>query len=218
MRGAVSRTHDAATTRSTPRLRQRIVRVAVADLPTRYGRFVAVGYHDNRAGSDHVALLLGEVRDKPEVTVRIHSECLTGDALGSLRCDCGDQLRAAQQQIGKIGLGVIVYLRGHEGRGIGLADKLRAYALQDLGWDTVGANQQLGLPVDAREYGAVPLILQDLGVQTVSLMTNNPDKVAALEASTVTVASRVPMPSLARPENAAYLGTKRDRLGHELVL
>jgi 3,4-dihydroxy 2-butanone 4-phosphate synthase/GTP cyclohydrolase II len=175
-----------------------------------------IGYRDARAQVDHVVLTVGEVDRNPEVPLRVHSECLTGEALASQRCDCGDQLKDAMAYIAARGLGVIVYLRGHEGRGIGLVNKLRAYAAQDRGADTVSANLALGLPVDAREYGAVGPILQDLGVSSVQLITNNPDKQRALERQGVPVRSRRPSLGSPTPENAAYLRTKRDVLGHWL--
>lgn len=201
-----------------PQVSTSVVRQATADLPTRFGRFTAVGYRDRRTGADHVALVLGDVRDKQAVLVRVQSECLTGEVFASLRCDCGEQLTAAQERIGAAGLGVVVYLRGHEGRGIGLLNKLRAYALQDRGWDTVSANEHLGLPVDAREYAAVPEILADLGVKSASLMTNNPAKVESLQGSTVGLVRQLPMPAAVTPENASYLLAKRDQLGHQRLL
>jgi len=149
------------------------------------------------------------------VLVRVHSECVTGDVFGSLRCDCGTQLDLAMRQIAEEGAGVIVYLRGQEGRGIGITHKLRAYQLQDVGFDTVDANLELGLPVDAREYSVAGQLLDDLGVRSVRLLTNNPAKVAALAAHGVDV-TRVPLPPLATPHNLRYLATKRDRLGHQL--
>jgi 3,4-dihydroxy 2-butanone 4-phosphate synthase/GTP cyclohydrolase II len=155
--------------------------------------------------------------DEP-VLVRIHSECLTGDVIGSLRCDCGAQLDCALAQVAREGRGAIVYLRGHEGRGIGLGHKLRAYALQDLGRDTVDANLELGLPIDSREYTTAAAILRALGIGRVRVLTNNPAKVAGLEQAGVDVAERVSLLTLPRPENARYLRTKQDRLGHVLGL
>lgn len=207
-----------------------VERVAVTHLPTRHGVFVAHAYRDTVTGAEHVALVMGELmgdpgedpdsgsggRDEP-VLVRLHSECLTGEALGSLRCDCGLQLEAALDAVAQAGRGVVVYLRGHEGRGVGLAHKLQAYALQDDGHDTVDANLRLGLPADARDYGVGAQILVDLGVRTVALMTNNPAKLAGIEGYGLHVADRVALPVAVRPENLRYLRTKRDRMGHELT-
>ena len=160
------------------------------------------------------AVVRGDVRGQSDVLVRVHSECLTGDAFGSLRCDCGPQLTEAMRLIAKEGTGVIVYLRGHEGRGIGLAHKLRAYNLQEQGHDTVDANLELGLPVDNREYGIGAQILVDLGVTTMRLMTNNPTKYGGLEGFGLDITERVPLQLAANPENIAYLRTKRERMGH----
>jgi 3,4-dihydroxy 2-butanone 4-phosphate synthase/GTP cyclohydrolase II len=190
----------------------RVVRVARTELPTRHGRLTAIGYRDLTTGAEHVALIAGA----PGATgalVRVHSECLTGDALGSMRCDCGPQLDAALAAIGHCG-GVVVYLRGHEGRGIGLLAKLTAYSLQDDGLDTVAANLEQGLPVDAREYGAAAAILADLGVGGVRLLTNNPAKVAGLSAHGVEVSERVPLHVGEGPANRDYLRAKRDLMGH----
>jgi 3,4-dihydroxy 2-butanone 4-phosphate synthase/GTP cyclohydrolase II len=205
------------------RLESRVVRLAVTRLPTVGGEFHAYAYADRtRDGlaapgeDEHVALVKGDVRDLENVLVRIHSECLTGDAFGSLRCDCGPQLRSALTRIEAEGCGVVVYLRGHEGRGIGLAHKLRAYELQDAGHDTVDANLQLGLPVDARDYGVGARILEDLGVRSVRLITNNPGKCAGLETYGMTVTARVPSYIAPSPENEHYLRTKRERMGHAL--
>jgi 3,4-dihydroxy 2-butanone 4-phosphate synthase/GTP cyclohydrolase II len=196
-------------------------RVAVTRLPTRHGGFVAVGYADRLDGSEHVALVAGDMADGRladghDVLVRVHSECLTGDVLGSARCDCGPQLSAALEAVAESGRGVVVYLRGHEGRGIGLLAKLQAYALQDAGLDTVDANLELGLPADAREYAAAAQVLADLGVHSVRLLTNNPAKVGALRRYGVEVVQRVPLAVGAGPENLGYLRTKRDRMGHDL--
>lgn len=186
----------------------RVEPIASAALPTRHGRFTAHGFCDVRTGAEHVALV------RPGGTrVRVHSECLTGDAFGSLRCDCGPQLDAALADVAEHG-GVVVYLRGQEGRGVGLADKLRAYAEQDAGADTVDAQINLGLPVDAREYGAAAAILHHLGITEVELLTNNPAKPADLERHGITVTRRVPLFVGETPENAAYLATKRRRMGH----
>ncbi|MFL6137112.1 MAG: bifunctional 3,4-dihydroxy-2-butanone-4-phosphate synthase/GTP cyclohydrolase II [Frankiaceae bacterium] len=189
--------------------------VASVRLPTRHGAFRAVGYRA-ADGAEHVALVLGDVDGGDDLLVRVHSECLTGDALGSLRCDCGPQLDAALAAVAARGRGVVVYLRGHEGRGIGLLAKLRAYELQEGGADTVEANVRLGLPVDARDYRAAAEILRDLGVRSVQLLTNNPAKLAGLSAGGVRVRGRVPLSVAATTENHRYLRTKRDRMGHYL--
>jgi 3,4-dihydroxy 2-butanone 4-phosphate synthase/GTP cyclohydrolase II len=164
----------------------------------------------------HLALVMGDVDGADDVLVRVHSECLTGDVFGSLRCDCGIQLDAAMRQIGEEGRGVVVYLRGHEGRGIGIANKLRAYVLQERGRDTVDANVDLGLHVDSREYGIGAQILVDLGITTMRLLTNNPAKRDGLAGYGLEVVERVPLESAPNPENLAYLRTKRERLGHLL--
>lgn len=194
-----------------------VERVAATRLPTEQGTFRALGYRDTVDGSEHVALVAGDVREGEDVLVRIHSECLTGDAFGSRRCDCGPQLRAAMAAVSAQGRGVVVYLQGHEGRGIGLLHKLRAYERQDAGSDTVDANLELGLPEDARDYGTGAQILRDLGVRSVRLLTNNPAKVAAMESYGIPVRERVPVGSYATSENLAYLRTKRDRMGHVLA-
>ncbi|MGW0085988.1 bifunctional 3,4-dihydroxy-2-butanone-4-phosphate synthase/GTP cyclohydrolase II [Streptomyces sp. NPDC003393] len=191
-------------------------REAEVSLPTRHGVFTAYGYRSTADGVEHVALVHGEIGDGEDVLVRVHSECLTGDVFGSLRCDCGPQLDAALERIQAEGRGVVVYLRGHEGRGIGLMSKLRAYELQERGRDTLDANLELGLPADARDYGAGAQILQDLGVSGVRLMTNNPDKTEALLRHGIKVTGREPMPVQAGEHNIRYLRTKRDRMGHDL--
>ncbi|MFF1406871.1 bifunctional 3,4-dihydroxy-2-butanone-4-phosphate synthase/GTP cyclohydrolase II [Streptomyces sp. NPDC058294] len=185
-------------------------------LPTRHGTFTAYGYRSTVDGVEHVALVHGEPGDGEDVLVRVHSECLTGDVFGSLRCDCGPQLDTALRRIQDEGRGIVVYLRGHEGRGIGLLSKLRAYALQEQGHDTLDANLELGLPADARDYGAGAQILADLGVRSVRLMTNNPDKTEALLRHGLRVTGREPMPVQAGEHNLHYLRTKRDRMGHDL--
>jgi GTP cyclohydrolase II len=166
---------------------------------------------------EHVAYVLGDLSSVDAPLVRVHSECLTGDLLGSLRCDCGSQLDAALAQIGSEGVGLIVYLRGHEGRGIGIGHKLRAYGLQDEGLDTVDANLSQGLPVDSREYGVGAQILSDLGITHMRLMTNNPAKYGGLEGYGLEITGRVPLETAANPENVRYLETKRDRLGHNFA-
>ena len=189
-----------------------VERVVETMLPTEHGVFRCIGYR-SVSGVEHVALVVGEPSaSDTAVPVRIHSECLTGDALGSRRCDCGAQLDAAMGAVVEAGVGVVVYVRGHEGRGIGLVEKLRAYSLQDTGLDTVDANVELGHPVDAREYGDAVAILADLGVERVRLLTNNPRKRDALDSlDHVEIAPLLISPS---ESNAGYLATKRDRLGH----
>jgi 3,4-dihydroxy 2-butanone 4-phosphate synthase/GTP cyclohydrolase II len=193
-----------------------VERVAEARLPTPHGVFRAVGYRVEHDAAEHIALVYGDLGDGQDVLVRVHSECLTGDVFGSLRCDCGPQLTAALARVAGEGRGVVLYIRGHEGRGIGLLHKLQAYQLQDVGRDTVDANLELGLPVDARDYGAGARILQDLGVRSMRLLTNNPAKRAGLEGYGVTVTGRESLPIRPHPENVRYLRTKRDRMGHLL--
>lgn len=202
------------------RYENHVLRVAETKLPTAHGDFTAYGYRITIDGGEHVALVLGDISgdisgDEPVLT-RVHSECLTGDVFGSARCDCGPQLSEALELIAREGRGVVVYLRGHEGRGIGLVAKLQAYQLQDGGRDTVDANLDLGLPADARHYGAATQILRDLGVSSVRLLTNNPDKVTSLEEYGVPVAERVPLTPRPNDHNIGYLMTKRDRMGHQL--
>lgn len=202
----------------------RVRRAAQTRLPTRHGVFAAIGYLDQVTRQEHLALVSprglgggGAGAGYPQLPqVRVHSECLTGDVFGSLRCDCGSQLDQSLRTVAADG-GVVVYLRGHEGRGVGLLAKLAAYRLQDGGADTVEAQTALGLPVDDREYGAAAAILSDLGVQSVSLLTNNPAKTAALRRGGLTVAQVCPVRTEPTPENEFYLRTKRDRLGHDLV-
>lgn len=196
------------------RRESQITRVVQVPLPTDFGDFEAVAYRDEIDATEHVALVAGEMGDGEDVLVRVHSECLTGDTFGSQRCDCGPQLQAALRQIAEEGRGVVLYVRGHEGRGIGLMDKLRAYSLQDEGHDTVDANIELGLPVDARDYGTGAQILADLGVRSMRLLTNNPAKRAGLEGYGLSVAERVPLVIDSNRHNAAYLGTKASRMGH----
>jgi 3,4-dihydroxy 2-butanone 4-phosphate synthase/GTP cyclohydrolase II len=197
---------------------ERLVRrMAEARLPvTEGGGFRAVVYESVLDGEQHLALVLGDVDGEQNVLVRVHSECLTGDVFGSKRCDCGTQLHSALEQISKVGRGVVVYLRGHEGRGIGLGHKMRAYALQEDGRDTVDANLELGFAAETREYGIGAQILVDLGISTMRLMTNNPDKFGGLEGFGLDITERVPLQSSPTEENLAYLRTKRDRMGHLL--
>jgi 3,4-dihydroxy 2-butanone 4-phosphate synthase/GTP cyclohydrolase II len=194
-----------------------VERVAETRLPTTHGEFQAVGYRSAIDGIEHVALVRGNLGDGRDVLVRVHSECLTGDVLGSLRCDCGPQLDAALRTVADLGRGVVLYMRGHEGRGIGLLHKLAAYQLQDSGRDTVDANLDLGLPADARDYGLGAQILRDLGVRSMLLLTNNPTKRAGLEGYGLEIVERVPLEVHPTPENLRYLTTKRDRMGHQLA-
>jgi 3,4-dihydroxy 2-butanone 4-phosphate synthase/GTP cyclohydrolase II len=198
------------------RTEKQVQRVAEAVIPTGHGTFRAVGYQSVLDGSDHIALVRGDIDDGHDVLVRVHSECLTGDVFGSLRCDCGPQLDAALAAVAGEGRGVVLYVRGHEGRGIGLMHKLQAYSLQDTGSDTVDANLELGLPADARDYGTGAQILVDLGVRSMRLLTNNPTKRAGLEGYGLEIVGRVGLPVHATPENLRYLRTKRDRMGHDL--
>lgn len=193
-----------------------VERGAEAVLSTEFGTFRAIDYLNRLDGIEHVALVAGDIGDGEQVLVRVHSECLTGDVFGSLRCDCGIQLDQAMQRISEEGLGVVVYLRGHEGRGIGIGHKIRAYSLQDEGHDTVDANLALGLPVDSREYGIGAQILVDLGITTMRYMTNNPSKYGGLEGFGLDIVERVPLESTPNPENIAYLRTKREKMGHML--
>jgi len=209
---------------------KQVERIAEARIPTPYGEFKAVGYKSIYDEVEHVALVYGDLgsdwgggageRMDPageNVLVRVHSECLTGDVFGSLRCDCGPQLHAAMEMVAAEGRGVVLYMRGHEGRGIGLLHKLQAYQLQDDGHDTVDANIELGLPADARDYGTGAQILVDLGISSMRLLTNNPAKRVGLDGYGLSITERVPMPVRANAENLRYLRTKRDRMGHDLV-
>jgi len=191
-------------------------RVSEARIPTDAGDHTAYVYESVIDGEQHLALVKGDVAGHDDVLVRVHSECLTGDVFGSLRCDCGPQLQKAMDLIEAEGRGVIVYLRGHEGRGIGLGHKIRAYHLQELGRDTVDANLEQGLPVDSREYGIGAQMLVDLGVTTMRLLTNNPVKYGGLEGFGLDITDRVPLEPSPNPENIQYLRTKRERMGHLL--
>jgi 3,4-dihydroxy 2-butanone 4-phosphate synthase/GTP cyclohydrolase II len=195
-----------------------LTRQARTQLPNAHGVWQAYGYQHVIDGTEYMALTLGDVQAADGVLTRLHSECLTGDVFGSQRCDCGSQLEASMAAIAAEGAGVVLYLRGHEGRGVGLLGKLRAYELQDAGADTVDANLHLGMPVDAREYSAGAQMLADLGVRSVRLLTNNPAKVTGLTSGGVDIKERVPLPSALTPYNLRYLTTKRDRLGHDLIL
>lgn len=190
--------------------------VAESDLETARGLFRAVAFRDPVDQQEHLALVKGDVGGRDEVLVRAHSECLTGDLFAARRCDCGEQLDAALAAIAAEGRGVLVYLRGHEGRGIGLVAKVRTHVLQDNGLDTVDSATALGLPVDARDFGAAARVLRYLGVRSVRLMSNNDEKVRGLESHGIRVAARMPLLIDANPVNARYLRTKRDRMGHDL--
>ena len=191
-----------------------VERIGSARVPTEWGDFECVAYRSTLDGIEHLAFVRGDVGNGKPLLTRVHSECLTGDVFGSLRCDCGDQLAAAMKLIADDGRGVLVYLRGHEGRGIGIGHKIRAYSLQDQGLDTVDANVKLGLPVDNREYGIGAQILADLGASELRLMTNNPAKYGGIAGYGLSVVERVPIVTEMTDENRSYLSTKRDRLGH----
>ncbi len=197
--------------RQTERL---VRRTAEARLPTEHGEFRCIAYQSVIDHEAHLAFVMGEPAGEEDVLVRVHSECLTGDVFGSRRCDCGAQLQAALRMIADAGTGAVVYLRGHEGRGIGITHKLQAYELQDGGLDTVDANVELGLPIDSREYGIGAQILVDLGISTMRLLTNNPAKRGGLEGFGLQIVERVPIHTIPNEENIRYLQTKRDRLGH----
>ena len=191
-------------------------RVAEARIPTEWGEFTCYAYESVLDGEHHIAFVRGAVQGQDNVLVRVHSECLTGDVFGSMRCDCGLQLQAAMKQVAEAGMGAVVYLRGHEGRGIGIGHKLLAYQLQDEGHDTVDANIALGMPVDSREYGIGAQILVDLGITTMRLLTNNPSKKGGLAGFGLEITERVPLQTAPNAENIAYLRTKRERMGHLL--
>lgn len=197
-------------------IEQLVTRTSEVMLPTPHGEFRAIGYRDHVEGAEHLALVHGDIHDGSPVLVRIHSECLTGDVFRSRRCDCGDQLEMAMTQIVAAGAGVVVYLGGHEGRGIGLLDKLEAYALQEQGRDTVEANLDLGLPADSRDYGAAAQIVRDLGVSSLRLLTNNPLKVAALDDAGIKVVDRLSLSVSPSDANHGYLRAKAEKLGHIL--
>jgi 3,4-dihydroxy 2-butanone 4-phosphate synthase / GTP cyclohydrolase II len=201
------------------RHREKLVRrISEARIPTKYGEFTAYVFESLLDGTEHMAFVRGEVAGKSNVLVRVHSECLTGDVFGSIRCDCGLQLDLALERVAEENEGVIVYLRGHEGRGIGLGHKLRAYTLQDQGRDTVEANVELGFPVDSREYGIGSQILVDLGITTMRVMTNNPAKYGGLEGYGLEIVERVPLRSRPTDENIAYLRAKQEKMGHLLEI
>ena len=192
-----------------------VERVTETRLPTDFGEFRAVGYRNTLDGVEHVALVVGDVTGG-DVPVRVHSECLTGDVFGSRRCDCGQQLHYSLRYVQEQGRGVVLYMRGHEGRGIGLLAKLQAYQLQDEGADTVDANLTLGYPADAREFGTGAQILRDLGITSLNLISNNPTKRHGLTGHGISIAGRTPVPVEVHADNVNYLRTKRDRMGHEL--
>ncbi len=193
-------------------------KVAEARIPTRYGEFRSIAYESTVDGRAHIALVMGDLGDGTDVLTRVHSECLTGDVFGSQRCDCGAQLDRAMELIAAEGRGVILYVRGHEGRAIGITHKLRAYDLQDRGRDTVEANLELGFQADQRDYGLGAQILVDLGVRSMRLLTNNPVKLAGLEGYGLRIAERIPLQTAPTPENVGYLRAKREKLGHLLDL
>ena len=197
-------------------IEQLVSRTSEVMLPTPRGEFRAVGYRDHMGGAEHLALVHGDIHDGSPVLVRIHSECLTGDVFRSRRCDCGDQLEMAMAAIVEAGAGIVVYLGGHEGRGIGLLGKLEAYALQDQGRDTVEANLDLGLPADARDYSSAAQILRDLGVSSVRILTNNPTKVEAMGSAGIKVTDRLPLMVPPSDSNHGYLRAKAEKLGHLL--
>lgn len=193
-----------------------MIKEADANLPTSFGSFNVIGYRDTEMNTEHIAII-SELKSREGVPVRIHSECLTGEAFSSLKCECGPQLDYALQYVANSEVGgVVIYLRGHEGRGIGLINKIKAYSLQDEGYDTVQANLQLGLPSEAREYGAAVDILKDLGVKSVKLLSNNPEKGKFLVEAGIPVIESIPVHVGAAPENIGYLNTKRDKMGHSL--
>jgi GTP cyclohydrolase II len=207
-------THFPSSLAGGDRAEQCVTLVATATLPTRYGMFTSHAFRVVAGDAEHLALVMGDVSNQPSVLTRLHSECLTGDVLGSYRCDCGEQLDLALRHIAAQGCGVLLYLRGHEGRGIGLSNKIRAYALQEQGLDTVEANLELGLPDDAREYDSAAAILRMLKVSSVRLMSNNPKKFDTLAKHGIPVCERVPLTIPARDENERYIRTKQAKFGH----
>ena len=190
--------------------------ISTSELPTKFGNFKAFGYKSIIDGISHIALVAGDIGDGENVLVRVHSECLTGDVMGSLRCDCGDQLQLAMKTISENGRGIVLYVRGHEGRSIGLLNKIAAYGLQDKGRDTVQANLELGFPADARDYGTGAQILVDLGVKTMKLLTNNPAKRAGLEGYGLKIVERVALVAQVNEKNVDYLSTKKNKMGHDI--
>ncbi len=193
-----------------------IIKLSSSHLPTAFGEFLIHVYQDSHTLIEHVALVMGDIHAQKDVLTRVHSECLTGDIFASRRCDCGEQLALSQKQIAQAGQGIIVYLRDHEGRGIGLANKIRAYALQDKGLDTVEANLALGLPIDSRSFKVASDILFELGVQSIKLLSNNPAKCEALKNNGTKVSELVPLKVASNKTNKQYLRTKKTKLGHLL--
>lgn len=210
-------TNEQAAVEGVARSDLAVERIAQAEIPTIHGEFIAHAYRAVSDGREHLAYTMGHLIDADAPLVRLHSECLTGDALHSLRCDCGRQLERALASIAEEQCGILIYLRGHEGRGIGIGHKIRAYALQDLeGLDTVDANIAQGLPVDSRDYGVGAHILHDLGITNLRLLTNNPEKTRALRDAGFIVTEEVPLLTASNEHNSRYLSTKRDRMGHTL--
>lgn len=201
-----------------PALQPPVTQTASASLPTQYGTYLLHTFEDHRTSIEHVALVLGDVTGHTSILTRVHSECLTGDIFGSQRCDCGEQFKQAQQLIQQQGQGVIIYLRGHEGRGIGLSNKISAYALQEQGLDTVEANQALGLPVDGRDYSIAASILHHLQIYSIRLLSNNPDKSKALMDNGISVEAVLSLEVASHLHNASYLAAKKHKLGHQLSL
>ncbi|MSO39178.1 MAG: bifunctional 3,4-dihydroxy-2-butanone-4-phosphate synthase/GTP cyclohydrolase II [Ilumatobacteraceae bacterium] len=195
-----------------------VTRMGQAQVPTDWGNFTCTAFRSDIDDTEHLAFSMGDIQDGSPILVRVHSECLTGDVFASRRCDCGPQLQSAMALIAREGRGIVVYLRGHEGRGIGIAHKIRAYSLQDGGLDTVDANTELGLPIDSREYGVGAQILADLGAHKLRLITNNPAKYGGIEGYGLEVVERVALNPIPTEENLKYLQTKRDRMGHLLDL
>jgi GTP cyclohydrolase II len=213
----IEKMNESAADQSAPGAPEQIVEyIASSRLPTRHGDFRMVVYRAPEDGIEHVALVKGDLQGQERVLVRVHSECLTGDVFGSVRCDCGEQLDVAMAKIIEAGTGAIIYLRGHEGRGIGLGNKILAYELQDQGRDTVEANLDLGLPIDTRSYEMAAQMLKHLGVATIRLMTNNPGKMQKLAAHGLHIVERIPVITQRTPHNTLYLRTKQKKLGHLL--
>lgn len=195
-----------------------IIQLSSSHLPTEFGSYTIHIYQDPETDLEHIALVMGDVKAKPNVLTRVHSECVTGDVFSSTRCDCGEQLKLAQKRIHAEGAGVIIYLRGHEGRAIGLPNKIRAYALQDKGLDTVDANLALGLPIDNRTYDVAANILKLLDITSIRLMSNNPTKSEALTSYGILVNQLIPIETQLNDTNQAYLETKKNKLGHHLSI